>query len=233
LTGSTNTESSTESSQPTPQALIIYDWDGTLVDSIGLITSTLVSAAHALDEDLTQNQARHIIGLGLPEAIAFLFPNASQAFAARFQAQYSRLFIAQSAVLQPFAEAQAVLEHFERLGCVQAVATGKSRRGLDRQLVQLEWQSRFAATRCADETASKPHPLMLNQLMETLGFVAGKQVFMVGDTTFDLSMAQAAGVQAVAVSSGAHTVEALSSVNPHFIGENLLAAQTYIQAQLA
>lgn len=193
---------------------IVFDWDGTLMDSAQKIVSCMrVAIERAGLPERTDDQMRHIIGLGMHEAIERLFPE-QQVDIARLAAEYRDEFISLNQTPSPLYEGvHELLECLEDRGYWLAVATGKSRTGLDHVLAEVGLKQRFHATRTADETASKPHPLMLNELMQECGFSAA-ETLMVGDTEFDLEMAHAAGVAPVAVRGGAHPVEHLSQFRP-------------------
>lgn len=201
--------------------LYIFDWDGTLVNSVARIVSSLKLAAHELSLPLLSDQQyQEIIGLGLKEAVDHLYPGVDDMLQAAMRDAYSKHFVAADVAPCPFFE--GVTETLQQLlndGHHLAVATGKSRRGLNRVLVQLDWQDYFHATRCADETASKPHPLMLEQILEQLGYHPDEAV-MVGDTAFDLEMAKNAGMRRVGVSYGAHPVSRLAASEPVAIIDN-------------
>ena len=180
-------------------SLLVFDWDGTLVDSIHRIVESMRAAADASDlPQLPEQTIRDIIGLGLPEAIAALYPQleAGERFE-RFRKVYSDHYIDLEQAPSPFFEgAFEALEQFRAEGYQLAVATGKSRRGLDRVLQGHGLLQFFDVTRCADETASKPHPRMLHEIMQLTG-IGAERALMVGDSPFDLDMAHAAGMTAV------------------------------------
>lgn len=198
--------------------MFIFDWDGTLLDSTGRIVAAMQMAAAELDiEVLGSEQVRNIIGLGLPEAIIELYPELTPAGRQELQVAYSRHYVASDQ--QPcawFPTVRATLQQLKDEGAILTVATGKSRRGLSRVLDQLEMLDFFHATRCADETQSKPHPQMLHELLEELDTPAAHAV-MIGDTEFDMAMAQAAGVPRIGVSYGAHAAERLLQYRPELV----------------
>ncbi len=196
-------------------ALVIFDWDGTLVDSLATIVHSIQEAAAVLGvPSPSDHAARQVIGLGLPEALSTLFPQITVADRQRLQAHYASHFVAHTPQpLAPFPGIEGLLDDLATAGFELAVATGKSRRGLDRVLGQSGWLPRFTATRCADETRSKPHPQMLHELLSETGY-APDRALMIGDTHFDLAMAQAASVPAVGVTWGAHAPELLSACGP-------------------
>lgn len=196
--------------------LMIFDWDGTLIDSTGKITRCmqLAIADTGLDER-SDSEVKQIIGLGLPEAVRQLFPGIDQAAMDALRQSYSEHFIhADQTPCEFYPGVTEVLNHLREQGHQLCVATGKSRRGLNRVLANLGMEEFFDSSRCADETASKPNPRMLFELMEELRAPAHRSV-MVGDTAFDLEMAKNAGIGSIAVSYGAHDRERLLEHEPH------------------
>lgn len=189
--------------------LIVFDWDGTLMDSAAAIVAAIVAASVDLGiEPPSEERARHVIGLGLGDALRLAVP---QLDASRYEAMvaaYRRHYLAGDGGLRLFEGVDALLDNLRDRDKLLAVATGKSRVGLDRALSNTGTALQFHATRCADECFSKPHPQMLIELMEELG-VAPERTLMVGDTTHDLQMAAAAGTPALAVSYGAHPADVL------------------------
>lgn len=184
--------------------LIVFDWDGTLMDSAGAIASSIQAACGDLGLIVpTEHAARHIIGLGLNEAIAHLLPNFAVAEYPKLVDRYRYHFLRQDADIPLFNGAERLVRGLNKSGFLLGVATGKGRAGLNRVLEQTSLGGYFHATRCADECFSKPHPEMLLQLMEELGSTP-QRTLMIGDTSHDLQMAQNAGVAALAVSYGAH-----------------------------
>ena len=184
--------------------LIVFDLDGTLMDSAGAIVASIQGACRDLGLDVPSEQAsRHIIGLGLTEAIAHLLPTLPEADYPKLVERYRHHFLSQDADIPLFDGAERIVRDLNQAGFLLGVATGKSRRGLDRVLVQTGLGPYFHSTRCADECFSKPHPEMLEQLMDELGATRSRTL-MIGDTSHDLLMAQNAGVAALAVSYGAH-----------------------------
>ncbi|WP_090231266.1 HAD-IA family hydrolase [Pseudomonas kuykendallii] len=196
--------------------LLIFDWDGTLCDSIGRIVDSMRAAA-SLDGlgERSDEAIKGIIGLGLPEAIATLYPELVEVgrvevFRQRYAERYMALDMRPSPLFPGVVEC---LESFRRRGLRMAVATGKSRRGLDRVLAGHGWLDYFEITRCADETASKPDPLMLNEILVHCG-VPPEKALMVGDSSFDLDMARRAGIDSVAVGYGAQSLSELLAFAP-------------------
>lgn len=184
--------------------LVVFDWDGTLLDS----TAAIVHAIRASAADLglpvpSRERAAHVIGLGLLEAIRYAVPGIEREQMPAYVDRYRFHYLREDAGLQPFDGIPQLLDELAGVGAWLAVATGKSRAGLDRALDQLAWTGRFLTTRCADEGASKPDPWMLRDICEELSLDPA-DALMIGDTTHDLGMAQAAGTGAIAVSYGAH-----------------------------
>lgn len=195
--------------------LLIFDWDGTLADSIGRIVAAMQRAAQRAGRPERDDESvKGIIGLGLPEAILTLYPDMNDAQVVAFRQHYAEIYIAMDAEPSPlFAGVVESLEAFRAEGYRLAVATGKARRGLDRVLQAHGWEDYFDVTRAADETASKPDPLMLNQILAHCD-VRPQQALMVGDASFDLLMARNAGIDSVAVGYGAQSMERLLAFEP-------------------
>ena len=184
--------------------LVVFDWDGTLVDSTAGIVASLQGAAADLGLPVpSRERARHVIGLGLSDAIRHAVPEIAPAQIPRFVERYRAHFLALPDTGSPFEGIPELLETLDRAGVPMAVATGKSRAGLDRSLAQLGWASLFVDTRCADQGIPKPDPWMLLDICAELATEPARAV-MIGDTTHDLGMAAAAGATAVAVTYGAH-----------------------------
>jgi phosphoglycolate phosphatase len=190
--------------------LIVFDWDGTLMDSEAKIVRCMLAAAADLDIAVPGEEAvRHIIGLGLGEALAALFPRCDTGIRARLAERYREHFLVHDQGAMPlFPGVETGLVALADRGFLLAVATGKARRGLERVLDDTATRRYFAATRCADETCSKPHPRMLEEILEVTGVEPGRAL-MVGDTVYDIAMARNAGLPALAVSYGVHTRESL------------------------
>lgn len=195
--------------------LLVFDWDGTLMDSIHRIVASMEAAAEDVGlAPLQRTDVLNIIGLGLPEAIARLFPAAPAAARSRFAERYRHYFVDASPIPAPlFPGATETLQQLRDQGYLLAVATGKARRGLDRALADTGCTHFFHASRCADEAPSKPHPQMLFDIMTELA-VGPLRTLMIGDTEFDMQMAADAGVPALGVSYGVHTAERLSRHRP-------------------
>nr|WP_226942180.1 HAD-IA family hydrolase [Pseudomonas lundensis] len=195
--------------------MLIFDWDGTLADSIGRIVTSMQEAARRAGRAERDDEAiKGIIGLGLPEAILTLYPDMAAEQVIAFRQHYANTYIALDAEPSPlFVGVVESLEAFRAQGYRLAVATGKARRGLDRVLKAHGWERFFDVTRAADETASKPDPLMLNQILAHCD-MRPEQALMVGDASFDLLMARNAGIDSVAVSYGAQSIERLRDFDP-------------------
>lgn len=196
--------------------LLIFDWDGTLVDSIGRIVESMHRAVDACGlPQLTDGAIKGIIGLGLPEAIQVLYPELrDEVLIERLRDGYGEHYLAlerEPSSLFPGVEESLVA--FREQGYRLAVATGKTRRGLQRVLEGRGWLEFFDVTRCADETASKPHPRMLHEIMGHCA-VPAERALMVGDSSFDLLMARNASVDSVAVGFGAQPLESLRAHKP-------------------
>lgn len=194
--------------------LIVWDWDGTIADSTGMITQALVSAAAQVGlPALATSAASSIIGLGLREAIHALYGDISATQAQALAAQYSKNYYAGESNIPLFAGAVDTIKRLNKGGFKLAVATGKGRRGLNLALEHCALTHYFHATRTVDECFSKPHPQMLHEIMETL-VVLPERTLMIGDTSYDLQMAKNAGVSAVGVSYGAQKPEQWQHLNP-------------------
>lgn len=203
--------------------LYIFDWDGTLCDSLSLITSSISQSCEKLGLPVrSEEENRSIIGLGLKEALEHLYPEVSEAQINELRLVYRDHYLAgdKSQPSQLYAGVEEVLDELLSQGHRLAVATGKSRQGLDRVLGDLNMHRYFQHSRCADETRSKPHPLMLQQILEESG-IHPEETIMVGDTDFDLLMARSASVQAVGVSYGAHPIERIRQAEPHRIIDHI------------
>jgi len=194
--------------------LIVFDWDGTVMDSTAVIANSIQSACRDLGLPVPSDEdARHVIGMGLVQALQHAVPEAPEHMYEPLADRYRHYFLAQDQNIPLFAGAQETIEELHDAGYALAVATGKSRKGLDRVLDSSGLRRYFHASRTADETFSKPHPAMLQELMDELG-MQPEEVLMVGDTTHDLQMAINAGVDAVGVTYGAHPEDQLRALSP-------------------
>lgn len=201
---------------PVSIELVVFDWDGTLIDSTGRIADCLQLAAQETGMPLLP-RARYlgIIGLGLPEAFRVLYPDSDDDTRVELRRHYARHYIAlgDAAPCQPYDGAIELLDALRARGLQLAVATGKNRPGLERAFAQTGLRDRFHLSRTADETASKPDPLMLNEILDELALPPSRAL-MVGDTGFDLEMAARAGVASVGLTHGAHGIEELERHRP-------------------
>lgn len=210
--------------------LIVFDWDGTLMDSAGMIVHCVQAAARDLGIlPPSDERARHIIGLGLVDALRHALPDLSEDHYEDLVERYRHHYLSRDHELEMFAGAEALVQSLAVSGCWLGVATGKSRRGLDRALEHSGLGACFHATRCADECHSKPHPQMLEELMAEFA-VSPATTLMIGDTTHDLLMAQNAGVDAVAVSYGAHPRNVLEAVAPRYCAHSVEELANWLQA---
>jgi phosphoglycolate phosphatase len=189
--------------------LLIFDWDGTLMDSAGAIAACIQAACADMRLPIpTREEASHVIGLGLREALAHLFPDLPETHHPILADHYRRHFLGQDREIPLFEGARELLEELHAGGFQLAVATGKARRGLDRAFSHTGLERYFHASRTADETFSKPHPAMIEELLDEL-MVAPERALMIGDTTHDLEMARNAGISSLAAGYGAHPAEGL------------------------
>ncbi len=194
--------------------LLIFDWDGTLLDSAGAIVLAINAACRDLGLPVpSEARARHVIGLGLREALQHAVPALSEARYPELVERYRHHYLSRDHELQLFHGVAELIAELSAAGFLLAVATGKSRLGLDRALQQSGLGGYFHASRCADECFSKPHPQMLEELLAELS-VEHARALMIGDTTHDLGMANSAGVAGLAVAYGAHPAAALDALQP-------------------
>lgn len=198
--------------------LIIFDWDGTLMDSIGRIVSSMQATAATLRLPVPSAEAvRDIIGLSLEPAIGRLFGQLAAHDYARFLEVYRDQYVELNTTPTPlFGGVREMLGELSQQGYQLAVATGKARRGLDRVLQESDLQDAFVITRCADESRSKPDPQMLHEIMAHTK-IPQARTLMVGDSIHDLTMASAAGVDGLGVDFGAHSAERLSACEPQTV----------------
>lgn len=194
--------------------LIVFDWDGTLMDSASGIVASIQEASREMGLEVpTRDRASHVIGLGLHDSLRFAVPDLPESGYAAFSDLYRKHFLAREVGMGLFPGVGELLKSLCDAGYSLAVATGKSRKGLDRALDACGLRSCFVASRCADETSPKPHPAMLHELMKELSR-APRELVMIGDTSHDLDMAASAGVDAVAVTYGAHPEDLLRARAP-------------------
>ena len=194
--------------------LLVFDWDGTLLDSAGAIVEAIKAACRDLElPEPSDERARHVIGLGLGDALRHAVPELKEAHYSLMVDRYRHHYLSRDHELLLFEGAAELIAELSASGFLLAVATGKSRHGLDRALKTSGLGAYFEASRCADECHSKPHPQMLDELMAEFAVLPGKTL-MIGDTTHDLQMARNAGVAGLAVTYGAHPLSALDALQP-------------------
>lgn len=209
--------------------LIVFDWDGTLMDSAAAIASAIRAAAMDLGLDPpSEARARHVIGLGLEDALAQAMPQLEPQRYGEISERYRYHYLAQDQGLSLFSGALELLEELSNAGHMLAIATGKSRLGLDRALEVSGVGSFFHGTRCADECFSKPHPQMLDELIAEFG-TRPETTLMIGDTTHDLQMARNAGVAALAVSYGAHPRQVLEAESPLLCANSVIDLAAWLR----
>lgn len=198
-----------------PYKLLVFDWDGTVMDSEARIVSCLAMTLSDLGLEVPPRAALlNVIGLGLPEAGRALLPRDAAGRVHEFVDRYRYHFLSDHhAPSALFPGALETLQTLAGRGYLLGVATGKARRGLDRALEESACRDLFLCTRCADETASKPDPRMLNEVMQAAG-ATPSETLMIGDTVYDLQMARAAGASALAVSYGVHEPHRLLAEHP-------------------
>jgi phosphoglycolate phosphatase len=208
--------------------LIVFDWDGTLMDSTGTIVKCIQASARDLGLPVPdQRSASYVIGLGLQDAMEAVLPDLDPKYYPLMVERYRHHYLAQDQELALFDGVPEMLVDLAHQGYFLAVATGKSRVGLNRALHTTKLLSIFDATRCADETFSKPHPAMLHELTRELGQDL-KRTLMIGDTTHDLQMALNAGASSVGVHYGAHTPEELKSLNPLYTADSVALLHAWL-----
>lgn len=208
--------------------LLVFDWDGTLMDSAMTIVASLQSACADLGLPVPrEDEARFIIGLGLEDAMAHILPNLEPAVYPQVSERYRHHYLLRGGETRLFGGADGVVRELHGAGFLLAVATGKSRRGLDHALAATGIAAYFHATRCADEGHSKPHPGMLETLMDELGTPSARTL-MIGDTTHDMAMAKNAGVARLAVAYGAHNRRDLLAFEPETCVEDIAELRAWL-----
>ncbi len=215
-------------SSPKRFELLVFDWDGTLTDSSDLIVSSMQVACADIGLPVPDaQQVRYIIGLGFKEALAHLFPELPLSDYPRVIERYRHHFLSRDAPIPVFPGATETIQKLYDSGFLLAVATGKSRRGLNRDFQDTGLGQYFHSSRCADECLSKPNPEMLLELIKELR-VDADETLMIGDTTHDLLMARNAGAASLAVSYGAHSKEKLLALSPLACVNNTLELQLWL-----
>ena len=208
--------------------LIAFDWDGTLFDSTKIIVRCIQAAVRDVGGTVPSDEAAaYVIGLGLMQALAHAAPDVPQDKYPELGARYRHHYITHQNDISLFDGVLPLLAALKARGHTLAVATGKSRHGLDEALQAVELKDRFDGSRTADETAGKPQPRMLDELMKQFG-VKPDRTLMIGDTTHDLQMALNAGCASVGVSYGAHESAAFGALKPRFIAHSVQALHDWL-----
>ena len=209
-----NTQSANEH-HLSDKTLIIFDWDGTLMDSIGLIVESMHVAGEAHGFETTDKAVKDIIGLSLMNGIEILYPHANESQMLAIQQTYAEYYIANSHATPLFEPIENMLQTLQQQNKKLAVATGKKRKGLDRVLDASKSHHYFVMTRCADESGSKPDPQMLTDILEYTQQQISDAVF-IGDSIYDIQMATALGMTSIAVNYGTATSAELAAQNPTY-----------------
>ena len=197
------------------KTLIIFDWDGTLMDSIGLIVESMHVAGEAHGFQTTDKAVQDIIGLSLMNGIEILYPQANESHKLAIQQSYADHYIANSHRTPLFAPIEGMLQTLQAQGKSLAVATGKKRKGLDRVLDASDSHHYFVMTRCADEAGSKPDPQMLNDILDYTDQQIANAVF-IGDSIYDIQMATQLGMTSIAVNYGTASQAELAAQQPTY-----------------
>lgn len=214
--------------KPKKYQLIIFDWDGTIIDSQAHILACMKNAM--LDENLPvpeDEKIRHIIGLSLDRAILSLHPQLDHGTVDLVANHYRRHFFADSNQSELFKGVAETIQDLHASGYFLAVATGKGRRGLDMALKNTGLEAFFHITRCADETRSKPDPMMLDEILTDLDLRADKAI-MVGDTSYDLDMASNIRMDSIGVTYGMHDLQHLKNSNPTYLIDSIDQLSQYV-----
>jgi len=215
-------------SRPLNFDLIAFDWDGTLFDSTQIIVRSIQLAVADVGGTVPSNEAAsYVIGLGLMEALAHAAPDVPQARYPELGQRYRHHYGVHQNDITLFEGVLPLLLDLKERGHFLTVATGKSRRGLDEALQDVELKGCFDSSRTADETAGKPHPRMLHELMSEFG-VKPERTLMIGDTTHDLQMALNAGCASVGVSYGAHEPSAFEPLKPRVVAHSVQELQRWL-----
>jgi phosphoglycolate phosphatase len=194
--------------------LVIFDWDGTVVDSTPTIVDAIRRACADTGIDVpSEGRASHVIGLGLKDAFAYLAPDLTDVQSARLLERFRAHYLARDHLLMPFAGMLDLLSGLAARGLPMAVATGKSRIGLERSFTNTGTRDFFRTSRCADESDPKPAPTMVLEICDTMG-ISPARALVIGDTTHDILMARSAGAACLAVTYGAHPAHELSNAGP-------------------
>jgi len=214
-------------------SLLVFDWDGTLVDSIDRIVTSLQHASKQVASVvICESQAKNVIGLGLMEAIARLHPELHpQLHSVELECiadAYRQHYLYDNPVPAPlFAGVNELLAELKNTGYTLAISTGKSRAGLQRSIEEHKLAKYFSVTKCAGENKSKPHPEMLHEILHELHF-SNTQTLMIGDSEHDLQMANNANIQGIGVTHGVHDATTLNKFNPLTCLENITDLSDYL-----
>lgn len=210
--------------------LIVFDWDGTLLDSTGMIAASIQAAARDLGiAEPSDERARHVIGLGLIDAMRYAMPGLPPERYEEVAERYRYHYLARDHELLLFPGAAELVKELSVAGFQLGVATGKSRNGLNRALDVSGLGQYFHITRCADECHSKPHPQMLEEIIEAFN-VSPATTLMIGDTTHDLQMAKNARANSLGVTYGAHPRAKLEAEAPLFCADDVSQLATWLRA---
>ncbi len=212
---------SAKTSRPRRFDLIAFDWDGTLFDSAAIIVRCIQAAVRDVGGVVpTDEAAAYVIGMGLTQALAHAAPDVPPEKYPELGNRYRFHYLQRQDDLSLFEGVLPLLSDLRERGHLLAVATGKSRRGLDESLHSVDLRGVFDSSRTADQTAGKPHPLMLQELMAELDVLPGR-LLMIGDTTHDLQMAVNAGCASVGVSYGAHEPNDFEALRPLHVAHSV------------
>ena len=227
--GTADTASVEAGARPRRFDLIAFDWDGTLFDSTQIIVRCIQEAVQDVGRARpTDEAAAYVIGMALTQALAHAAPDVPAEKYPELGHRYRYHYLRHQDDLALFDGVLPMLEALQTRGHLLAVATGKSRRGLDEALQSVQLRGMFDGSRTADETAGKPHPLMLQELMAEFG-VPAERVLMVGDTTHDLEMAQRAGCASVGVAYGAHATEGFAAFAPLTVAASVAELDAWLR----
>ena len=216
-----------------PYPLLIFDWDGTLVDSIErIVTSIQFASKSIINMDVSESQAKNVIGLGLSEAIQKLHPELDKHQHAtelnNIADAYRQHYLYKNTVPAPlFTGVDTLLNELLNDGYTLAISTGKSRAGLEQSIDEHQLATYFAVTKCAGENKSKPHPEMLHEILHELNFSAA-QTLMIGDSEHDLKMASNASMKSIGVTQGVHDAKTLGKHNPLICLNDITELSSYL-----
>lgn len=209
--------------------LLVFDWDGTLVDSAGAIVESILESCRDMGLPVPEpERARYTIGLGAEDALRISAPDLPRERYREFAAHYRKHFVLREGTTAVFEGIPDLISALHAQGHLLAIATGKSRRGLDRALQSTGLGPFFHGSRCADETSPKPHPAMLHELLDEFA-ISPARALMIGDTAHDLQMAASAGVHGLAVSYGAHGEESLLGCAPRGCVSSVQQLRTWLK----